>query len=378
MNLGKEQKERIHQVWNEYIENGEKFINASQEFTNEELNQRRRDVIPEVLGWLNRFLNGEVPLEEFKTANDGINKRNRLWGFQAINGQMFFNVLTKNSNVGNSTDEFIELLKVSLPVPPTISAAKSVIEKFTLFTRDLGQYSADARGAPKVGSIPFFLSYFWQIQQPDKYPVYYTSMVNALSSLDIWSPSGEVADDYLAFYQLNQDMVEFLSKETGGSIHLWDVEHAFWYYKQVQTELETPPSTTDTLKEQPVAKKESKPAQTILEELSESFIPPVVAALPRIAMNDEVLDEHYRNSGRAIERCLKKNWQSCSGCLDMIRIYSDRDRVEFPMALPSARNFVMPLSMMLRFGRMPTPWGRMNGQFGNILLFRVSVCADRE
>jgi hypothetical protein len=69
------------------------------------------DTIPEVFGWLNHLLQGDVPLEEFKTVNDGINKHDRLWGFQAINIQMFFNILTKNSLAGNRREEFVALLK---------------------------------------------------------------------------------------------------------------------------------------------------------------------------------------------------------------------------------------------------------------------------
>ena len=233
--VNKTQIELAQQIWQDYVENGEKFLNASKEYSHQELDQRRHETIPEVLGWLNRFLKGEVPLEEFKTVIDGINKRNRLWGFQAINGQMFFNVLTKNSIVGGRLEEFSKLLKQILPVPPSIKTAQSIIEQFTEFVRDLGQYSQNQRGAPKVGSIPFFLSYFWQIQSPDKFPVYYSSMVNALRDIGIWSPTGNVAEDYYAFFNLNKELLVELSGKAGRSLHLWDVEHAFWFHAQSQS-----------------------------------------------------------------------------------------------------------------------------------------------
>ena len=231
MSLNISQIERVQQVWEAYISNGEKILNASKEYTQEELDQKRLEIIPEVLDWLNRFLKDEVALEEFKTGNDGINKRNRLWGFQAINGQMFFNVMTKNSLAGNHREEFVDLLKSSLPAPSSIEQAQVKIKTFAGFAKELGQYSADARGAPKVGSIPFFLSYFWQIQQSEKFPVYYTSMVNALDELDIWLPSGEVDEDYTSFYKLNHEMMELLSKQAGRKLRLWDVEHAFFGFR---------------------------------------------------------------------------------------------------------------------------------------------------
>jgi hypothetical protein len=304
MNLTKQQIERVYQVWQTYVENGEKFMNASKEFSHQELDQKRRETIPEVLDWLNRFLKDEVALEEFKTVNDGINKRNRLWGFQAINGQMFFNVMTKNSIAGGCRDEFISLLKESLSVPVSITQAQTVIKAFALFAKELSQFSADPRGAPKIGSIPYFLSYFWQIQEPARYPVYYTSMVNALSELDIWNPSGEVDEDYAAFFELNHGMLELFSKHISRKLHLWDIEHAFWFHKQPKSQITDLP----LVQEAPTipTKVDKIKATDLIEEFSESYIPPVVAMLPRLAANDELFAGLCKKSGKAIEKVFEE------------------------------------------------------------------------
>ena len=63
MGLNEFQTENIKQIWKTYTENGEKFVNASQEYNHLELDQRRRDTIPDVLDCINRFLKGEIPLE---------------------------------------------------------------------------------------------------------------------------------------------------------------------------------------------------------------------------------------------------------------------------------------------------------------------------
>jgi hypothetical protein len=307
MPLSKSQIERIRRVWVDYIAHGEKILNASKEYTQQELDQKRLEIIPEVLGWLKRFLKDEVALEEFKTVNDGINKRNRLWGFQAINGQMFFNVLAKNSNAGERREEFIDLLKASLPAPDSIAQARNVIKNFVRYTKDLGQYSADARGAPKVGSIPYFLSYFWQIQKYEEYPIYYSSMVNALSNLEIWSPCGEVDEDYVGFYKLNHEMLEYLSKQTSRKLRLWDVEHAFWFNYQSENLISSesqPKQEIITLAQK--ADKSQQAIERTADELSDSFIPPVVAALPRLAANDPTLAEGYSISGKAIEKVFEE------------------------------------------------------------------------
>ena len=149
MNLSKNQDERIQQVWQAYISRGEKFYNAGKEYSYQELDQRRRDSIPEVMGWITRFLQGTVPLEEFKTGIDGVNKRSRLWGFQGINGQMFFNMLTKNSMAGDRLEEFADLLKKSIPAPASPNEARSIIKAFESYTKDLGKNSEDDVRLPR-------------------------------------------------------------------------------------------------------------------------------------------------------------------------------------------------------------------------------------
>src|SRR6476660_5598923 len=39
------------------------------------------------------YLAGQVPLDEFKTKVDSVNKRHENWGFKGIKGQMFFNMV---------------------------------------------------------------------------------------------------------------------------------------------------------------------------------------------------------------------------------------------------------------------------------------------
>jgi len=287
-------KQRVQEIWQKYIADGEQFFNANEEISAQELDLRRHETIPEVMDWFQRFLTNEVPLEEFKTAIDGINKRNPYWGFKGINGQMFFNMLTKNSLAGNCLDELTSTLKKVLPAPNSPSNMKERIDQLAIFTRDVGKYSQDMRAAPKVGAIPFFISYFWQIQDPDTVPVYYTSMVRSLTELDIWSPLGEVAEDYLAFYHLNHEMVQMLSSSADRQLHLWDVEHAFWFYYQSasQTEIESVP-------DEKIPPSISK-AQ--IDEFPDSYIPPIVSILPHLALNDEHLITLAQKSGKSVEK----------------------------------------------------------------------------
>ena len=51
-------------------------------------------------------------------------------------------------------------------------------------------------------------------------------MVNALGDLDVWSPIGEVDQDYSSFYALNHEMLDLLTRQAQRKLPLWDVEHA--------------------------------------------------------------------------------------------------------------------------------------------------------
>lgn len=291
--MNEEQRKRAIQIWQKYCVVGEKFINASQEYTHEELDQRRLEVIPEVMTMLQDYLSSKIQLDEFKTHIDSINKRNRLWGFKGINGQMFFNILTKTSATGGKSSEFENLLKHSLHLPASPEQAAKTLDEFALFTKSLAKYVEDRRGAPKIGSINFFLSYFWQIQSPEKFPVYYTSMLNVLQEYNLWSTSENIGDSYLSFFHLNHELLDLFSKESKRKLTLWDVEHAFWF----MTEPEKPIITLETL---------ASGVQTSVKiaeiELPDSYIPPVVSILPRLAVNDPDLAKVCQAMGSSIEK----------------------------------------------------------------------------
>jgi len=312
MNLTNDQITRAFQVWEYYAENGVKFLNKSGEYTDQELDHKRIELIPRISSILDKFIIGELDLGEFKTQIDSINKRNRLWGFMAINGQMFFNMIMKTSQNGKKTQELIQLLKKVLLIPSSISEAKKLIEELEQFVRDLGQYCSDLRGAPKVGSIPYFVSYFWQIQNPEKFPIYYTSMVQAFQDADIWSPSKIVADDYSEFYELNYLLVDKINEKFQKNLKLWDLEHALWLHSQMMNQKKEEkvnmPNIQDLHNEYPIIQ-----PQTVF--LPESYIPPVVSILPKLSVNDVELIRICQENGKAIEKVFEDRLNILFGML---------------------------------------------------------------
>ena len=119
-------------------------------------------------------------------------------------------------------------------MPASEDMGRSRIKTFHSYVRRIGDEFVAAGGSkhgrPKVGSIPFFLSYFWQIQDGLTWPVYYTNGVNTLIDLNLWQPTRELAAEYIAYKHLHEELTPPLfTQESGRPFDLYGVEHVFWF-----------------------------------------------------------------------------------------------------------------------------------------------------
>ena len=176
------------------------------------------------------YLAGTVPLDEFKSKIDGINKRHERWGFKGIKGQMFFNMVV---NVAHDAAECDQEIKAAIVAPTSEDMARSRIRTFASYVRRIGDAHVEGggskQGRPKPGSIPFFMSYFWQIQDRRTWPVYYTNSVNTMIDLNLWQPTEDLAEDYITYKHLNEELAEAFTKASGRPFDLYGVEHVFWF-----------------------------------------------------------------------------------------------------------------------------------------------------
>lgn len=184
-------------------------------------------------------------------------------------------------------------------LPTSPEQASKVMEGFAQFTKSLSSFVDDQRGAPKIGSIPFFLSYFWQVQAPKDFPVYYTSMVTVLQDYNLWTPDETIGKNYVSFYYLNHELRDLFSQTQGRELTLWDVEHAFWF----MTQPESPLMQEVVSSSQTIPNYDKK---TMLDELPDSYIPPIVSILPRLAINDPELVRLSQKMGSSIEVVFEK------------------------------------------------------------------------
>lgn len=280
------------------------------------LDRDRRALIKDHLAPLvARFLAGGVPLAEFKSEIDRTNKRNEHWGFKGVKGQMFFNMLF---NASADEAELTVELRAAIAVPESDDMAKSRLRNFTSYVRRIGEDWVEGGGSkhsrPNPASIPFFLSYFWQIQAIERWPVFYTSSVQALSNWNLYQPAPDLAEAYIAYVHLHNELQALFSATTRRPFTLYDIEHVWWYAAQEEqapagpAPAGTPPSGAPAPSSATPAQPRSQGSQGApLTQLPDSYVPPIVAIIPRLAANDGLLEDAAKASGTSIARALEKS-----------------------------------------------------------------------
>lgn len=227
MTLSTEVKEHIHSIWDSYIES-DKLVRDTQNVVINDIDAEREAIIVNIKALMDDFSAGEINIHEFKTSIDSLNKRNNLWGFTAAKGQMFFNQLVK---AGASKEGILTKLVIDvISEPENLDDAKAKIDALENFTLQFYNKADDKRKAPKPSSIGYFLSYFWQVHNPQKWPIIYTSLTNAYEELGIWEAHDNQATSYSYFFTLNEQVKQVLKDYTHKDISNWDAEHAFWNF----------------------------------------------------------------------------------------------------------------------------------------------------
>ncbi len=289
MTLSEERQKAVLDLLDDYIANGEKALRVelNKEIPYTDLDDNRISVIKTIKTEINKFLQKEIQLEEFKSNIDSINKRNRLWGFKGSNGQMFFNMIFNVATKHDLIDSLTKILIYCLEIPSNITEAKEKIKRFYAFVLDMNKLviSTDKREAPRIKSSLYFLSYFWQIQNNEKFPIFYNSLEITFKQLGLLSEDDDLANYYEQFFELNNKLKNIFDHKLGRSTSLWYIEHVFWYYYNRKIKI------TAKKTEEMIPKKEAPQIIGVTDE----YLPPIVADLPSIAKNDPQIKVKYPN-----------------------------------------------------------------------------------
>jgi hypothetical protein len=283
--------------------------------SDEDLDDRRITIINRIGPLITAYQSVQLDLGVYKTQIDSISKTRRgnrdevgdLWGFKGIKGMMFFNLLHTACELHNINLD--ELLKPAIQLPSSRDEAYKQMKFFYDKVSEIqGEYE-DRRKAPNPRSVPYFLTYFWQIQNPEVWPIQYTSMERAFEMLGIWTATDNIVADYESFLNLMNELVDVFSEHAKRPFNLWQVEHVFWYY--YNNESYTVSQSEVTLVSEAEADsvtdigEVSAAAYAVLESLPKSYVPSVVSILPGLARKDPDLEKLCEDENKSISKELE-------------------------------------------------------------------------
>lgn len=291
--LTEEKKSKSLILLEDFLKSGEMIKRKEGFVSRVDFQITRKKVAEELKKLLENFLSDGLDVNSFKSQVDSINKKQPHWGFRGVKGQMFFNQLL---NVDSDKTLLVKNLKDAIAFPKDITDAEQKINKFTEYVDELAKPYTDRRLAPKSSSVPYFLSYFWQIFEPNIFPVYYNSAEQTYKELGLMPSDIELqGDNYVYFHFLTNELKDLFSQKTGRDFTLWDVEHVFWYYYVNKTPTEQiTPSIHKTGKE------------VLLETSEADYIPPIVNEVFLLASGEGVMVQKYEKQGRKIEDVLEE------------------------------------------------------------------------
>lgn len=238
---------------------------------------------------LNKYLQNEISLREFKETNEKLCREFPFWGFKNFSGQMQLNQYV--NNIDDSAKE--DILKRSLQVPSDLSAAKDIINEMSEYLSTIKQSSENPKAIPRVNQS-FLLSYFWEIQEIGKFPVYFGSSKKILVDLGLMNDSYEShGEEYETFVAIINEIAEFLKADNVdlGERPYWFVEHILWNSYMDNKPAE--PEKIDTI--EPDAPKAASSERGAVITGSSNWVPPIIADLEDLAFNQETEWTKTRN-----------------------------------------------------------------------------------
>jgi hypothetical protein len=286
-NLSEKQIGLLNTLIKDYLDNGKKIIHDEEVEEEKIFDEKRIEVMKDLKKLITDFQKDSIHLDVFKIKVDGINKKNRLWGFRGMSGQMFFNIIYNLAQSKKQTDKLNKLLKNCIKLPKDLNEAKEKIISMNNFINELGKDVHDKRSAPRNKSSLYFLSYFWQIQNETKFPVFYFSNEKVLLEYNILTTDPNLDEYYERYYRIMLFIKDLSKSMIKKEVSLWFIEHVLWYHYNTQM----------TIVENPKIPKKSK----IIEESSElDFIPMMLQDFHKIAMNDKNILESYSAKNKDI------------------------------------------------------------------------------
>ncbi len=238
----------------------------------------RIKAIEELKKMVSDFLGGSLSIVDFKEKSETMSRTFPHWGFKGFSGQMQLNQYV--NNIEDSAKE--KNLKEALSVPKSMDEAVAKINTLAEYLTELKTKTDNPKSIPRVNQS-FMLSYFWELQAPEIYPVFFGSAKNVLENLGFDFKSQETAGVEFKYFAEIYIAIRSLFEKTKNLNEkhpVWYVEHVLWNQFKKQSVSTGADVEVETKREAP---SKIKTARTP----DESWIPPIIADLEALALNQE-------------------------------------------------------------------------------------------
>jgi hypothetical protein len=212
----------------------------------EEREKKRQDSMNRQLVALSQLQKGEMDIMAFKKWLQNESGLHNHWGFNGACGQKFLNMLCNNTK---SPAELAKTLIQVFSPPKDKEEAISKIVSLIEFTRRENEHIENPHKKASAGCSPFFLSYFWNIQQYGRHPIYYPSAVGGLECIGLANLDGigDSSQRYETYYDWMVQLRKDYGDATGIPVTFTDLETLLqWVYDHSEDEAEKKPEPEST------------------------------------------------------------------------------------------------------------------------------------
>ncbi|MFH1046731.1 MAG: hypothetical protein V1738_00345 [Patescibacteria group bacterium] len=237
-----------------------------------EFDKKRADAEKVFRVTIDQFLSGRITIDEFKQASSEFCFKYPYWGFKAFSGQMQLNQYV--NNIADAKRE--KILRDSLALPKSNDEAKTKINSMAQYLGELKVSSGNAKSIPRVNQT-YLLTYFWSLQDREKWPIFYGSYKKQFSDINFSIEVAETpGEEYIAFVDFFEALRSYVIEELGirDEVPYWFIEHVFW----IQFLKKKSPQTEEL---------ERHIERPRVDIEGGSWIPPIIADLPQLALNQE-------------------------------------------------------------------------------------------
>ncbi len=182
-----------------------------------------------------------------------------IWGFSGFSGQMFFNQLYNQAEFTNAVEQlkdgFLQAVEIRNVTDLVSTDYKAKLNGFSQLVIQQRNQAIERGYSPQkcanLNFAPFFISFFWGLQNLAEVPIYYKASREALNALGYTLDDDdltEIEDKYERFLSHLMALRQEIEGITGNRLDMQGLEHFLFYVDSRRKEqLEEPTQLKDPM-----------------------------------------------------------------------------------------------------------------------------------